>query len=372
MNKSIVPVLIAGLILAGCSGNKEQKLASLKKQQQAIALQISRLEQEIAAEKGDSALPETGKMVQVMNVAPALFNHYIEVQGRLDGDENVPVSSLSGGKIETIYVNAGQQVVKGQILAKMDDAVLQETLAQIKSNLAFVTDIYEKKKRLWEQKIGSEIDYLTAKNNKENLEKNLAQVKEQISMMHLESPVNGTVEEISVKAGQSIIPGYPAFRIINFNKLKIVADVSEGYASKVNEGDKIIILFPDIQKEFTATVNHASDFINPVNRTFTIEAYLQSTNAALKANMVAIIKINDYHKPDAVVIPLTIVQQDIRKGKYVLTVNEQNRKKIARRAYIQTGVIYNGQTEVIAGLKTGDKVITAGFQSVEEGQPVRF
>jgi membrane fusion protein (multidrug efflux system) len=190
-------------------------------------------------------------------------------------------------------------------------------------------------------------------------------------MTRIKSPISGNVEESVVKIGQAVSPTVPAFRVVNFSNLKVSADVAEAYTSKINTSDDVIVYFPDNKQEINAKVTFCSKYINPTNRTFNIEARLAKITGDLKANMVSVLKINDYHKTEAVVLPINVIQTD-NKVKYVLIAEQQNNQYVARKQAMQTGQMYNGLAEVTEGLKLGQKVITSGYMSLNEGQIIRF
>lgn len=359
------------IVLMACNktGDKKTQLENLKKQRDQLSEKISRLEKDILA-GGDSSIYKY-KYVSVRKLEPAEFNHFIEIQGRVDGDENVSVTAQMGGLVRKIYVKEGQTVKAGQLLADLDAAVLNKNLAQLESQLTFVTDVYEKQKALWDQKVGSEIQYLTAKNNKESLENNINTLKEQIEMARIKSPVNGTVEELSLKVGQMASPGYPLLRVVNLSTMKVVAEVSEGYSAKVNDGDPVIISFPDIHEEISAKIDFASKYINPVNRTFLVESRLSKAQNKFRANMIAVMRINDYKNKSAISVPVNVIQK-VNEKQYVYLVSKEKDNTVARRQEITTGISYNGYVEVLSGVAEGDMLITTGVQDLNDGQPVKF
>ena len=232
--------------------------------------------------------------VSVKPLSLTEFNHYLEVQGKIDGDDNVAVSPRNMGVVTKIYVSNGDHVNKDQLLAQLDDEVLVKSQKELQSSLNFATDMYEKQKNLWDKKIGSEVQYLTAKNNKESLENKMVTLKDQIDMMRIKSPIEGNVEDVPIKIGQSVAPGMPAFRVINFSHVKVVAEVAEGYSAKIRTGDDVIIYFPDLEKEIKAKITFSSKYINPINRTFIVEVRLNPNEIEARANLIAVIRINDY------------------------------------------------------------------------------
>lgn len=359
------------IILMACNktGDKKSQLENLKKERDKLNEKISQLEKEMVA-GGDSSM-YLYKMVEVKVAEPSEFNHYIEIQGKVDGDENIAVTAQMGGIVQKILIKEGQAVKTGQLLAELDASVLNKNLAQMQSQLTFVNDVYEKQKALWEQKIGSEIQYLTAKNNKESLENSINTLKEQVEMSKLKSPISGAVEELSLKIGQMAAPGYPLLRVVNLSSLKVVAEVSEAYASKINEGDGVIINFPDISKEVEARVDFSSKYINPVNRTFMVESRLKQGNSIYRANMIAILRINDYKNKAAFILPVNVIQ-NVNNKQYIYVAVTENNNTTARRREVTTGISYNGMTEILTGITSGDKVVTTGAQDLNDGQLINY
>jgi len=222
---------------------------------------------------------------------------------------------------------------------------------------------------LWDKQIGSELQYLQAKNNKESLEANLAALNDQIEMTRIKSPINGSVEEVNLKVGQMSQPGMPAVRVVNFNSAKVIAEIAEAYAPKVKPGNKVIVSFPDFNENIETKINFTSKYINPVNRTFQAEVRLGPGKVDYRANMLAVVKINDYNNPKAIVFPVSVVRES-SNGKYVYVVSDENGKTVARRREVTLGTTYNGLVEIASGLAAGDKVITTGYNNLTDGQLV--
>jgi membrane fusion protein, multidrug efflux system len=362
------------LILAGCGGkvvDKKARLEQLKKEHDKLSGEIMMLEKELTPA---NAVSSTLVTIDVITKKP--FEHYIEVQGRIDGNENIAVNPRNqGGMVTKIRVHEGEAVTKGQVLAELDAEVLKQQLTDLKNKLAFVTDIYNRQKTLWDQKIGSEIQYLKAKNDMESVENGIATLDEQIKMSVISAPINGTVEDIPIKVGQLASPSspIPAFRIVNFSKAKALADVGEAYSSKVQTGDQVKVFLPDLNKEVTNTITFASKYINPTNRTFLVEAELpMMTGIIFRANMIAVLMIKDYSNPTAIAIPQNYIQNSRDEGQFVFVAVEENGKKVARKRTITPSVSYNGLTEVVNGLQEGDKIITAGYKDLYNGQPISY
>jgi RND family efflux transporter MFP subunit len=368
--KTKVLSIIVLFTLAACGGTKEAKLEALKKQHDKVAQQIEQLEKEIAASGDSTAVDATGTFVSVQEVNFVPFNHYIEVQGKLDGDQNIAIYPETMGNLTHVYVKAGQHVNSGQVLASVNDASYQEQLKSLETNYELANETFLKQENLWKQQIGSEMQYLQSKSSKESLESQLEALKKQIDMTRIKSPISGVVEESMVKVGQAVSPAMPAFRVVNFSSLKVSADVAEAYNSKVNVGDNVVVYFPDIQKEIDAKITFCSKYINPTNRTFSVEAMLKGTGN-FKANMVCVLRINDYQNNQAIVLPINVIRSD-NKGQYILLATQENDQYLARKKAVQVGQVYNGQAEIVGGLEKGQKIITGGYLGLNEGEVVRF
>lgn len=372
INVSIASIIVLFLMFS-CSENKQTQLTKLKDQQQTINEQIKKLESEVASSKGSELNTEKFKFVGLTEVKTSTFDHYIRVQGKVDGDQNAAVFAEAPGTIYAKYADVGQQVVKGQVLAQIDDQQYKSQLESLETQYKFAAEVFDKQKRLWEQKIGSEIQFLQSKTTKESLEQQIASVKQQIEKFKIKSPINGTIEECNIRVGGVVSPDprLAAYRVVAFSNLKITAEVSEAYSSKVQKGDNLIIKFPDINKDFNATVDFASKYINPINRTFLIESRISNGIQDLKANMIAILQINDYHVDNAVVLPMNFIQTDAT-GSYVYVVRPKDKYNAAFKQPVTIGISYNGLAEILQGVKPGEKVISAGFQELMDGEYVRF
>ena len=367
-------VLVTIFILASC-GNKDkddrlQKLEELKQQREELTIEINELEAELIDE--GIIVKDKTISVKVLFIDTVEFNSYLEIQGNVDGEENVIATGKTVGVANAVYVKEGQQVYAGQMLASMDASVLQQSLAELENSYDFLGDIYNRQKALWEQNIGSELQYLQAKNNMESMAKRIATVKQQVAMNYITSPINGRVEEVNLKIGSSVSPGIPAFRIVNFSKVKVEAEISEAYSDNVKVGNDVLIEFPDLNIETEAKLDFVGKFINPNNRSFKIECRLKPEKGVeYRANMLAVMKINNYSNLNAIVIPFNIIQSSV-KGDFVYVVIEKNKKKYAEIRWIEKSIIYNGEVEVVSGLKKGDKVITHGFNNLKDGSEIQI
>lgn len=363
MKKINLFILVAAVALYACSGpDKKAELAKLKKQRDDLSAQIIKLEKELPADK---EVVQKSAIVMATEVTPVTFTHYLEIQGKVDSDQNVKLSPKSGGVVQDVFVERGQTVSKGTLLAQIDASTTVAGINELKKSLELSKELYEKQERLWQQKVGTEVQYLQSKNQKESLEKKLASLNEQYELSRIRAPFNGLVDEIYVRIGEATAPGAPAFRIINNSSLKAVAEVPESYIGSIQKGNSVKLYFPDSKKEINTKIITAADVIDPVNRTFKIEMPLTGEGKTLKANMIAYVNIKDYQKENAIVVPLNVIQRT-DKGDFIYVV--ENNKAIMTP--VELGLTYKTQVEVLSGLKAGSKIITVGYQDVVDGQPV--
>ena len=374
MKKLFVIVIIAALVSCGGKQEGNQDLAgkkatleTLTKQRDALNNQINALQTEINQLSG-SAIAEKMKLVETTALATQDFSHYIELQGKVS-TENVSYVTPRGmgGQVKQIYVKQGDVVKKGQLLMKLEDGIVQQNIKQVESQLAFAKNIFSRQENLWAEGIGTEIQFLSAKNNVESLEKQLGLVKEQLSTTLVTAEVSGVIETVGIKVGETFI-GNPmaTIVIVNPGNLKAVVDVPENYISKVKRGMPAIITIPDLNESFNSQISVVSETINVTSRSFVAESKLPS-KSNIKPNQVALIKLLDHQAKNAIVVPVETVQTD-EKGKYVYVMVEEKGKKIARKHSINIGEFYDQLIEVKSGLAVNDQLITKGFQGLYEGQ----
>ena len=373
------PITILSLaivvVFSACNsggGDKAAQLEQLKKEQAEIEAKIATLEGELKIAGKGAELTEKAVPVNVLEVKPQPFKHFLEVQGKVDFEQNVMVSAKVPGVLTSVRVNRGDRVSKGQIMATIDASVLDLSISELKSSVELARTVFNKQKNLWDQKIGTEIQYLTAKNNKESLENRLATLQEQRDQYNIKAPISGLVDEVLPKTGEAVAPGVGIIRVVNPAGTKVVAEVSEAYAAKIRKGDEAVVFFPDLNKEVPATVRVVGTAINPNNRAFTIELGLKDTkDVKLNPNMIAVVKINDYAQESAMVLPVNLIQKD-EKSSYVYVVEKQGEKQIAMRRPVTTGQSYKDKIEILSGISENDKVISSGYQNLNEGQVVSF
>lgn len=336
----------------------------LKKEREALDAKIEALEAQVLAANPELARRKVFN-VSADTITPRPFEHYIQVQGIVDSEDNIAVSAESPGVIRRILVKEGQRVSKGQVLAELDNQVLKSNLAELETALDLANTTYERQKNLWDQNIGTEFQYLQARNNKQRLEQQLNTLKEQIEMTRIKSPINGTVDAVIAKIGENTGPGQPSFRVVNLNDLSVKARVTDSYAGMVKQGDEVIVYFPDIKEERRSKLKFVSRVIDPDSRTFSIEVDIPSLDQ-FKPNMVAVLRIVDYAVEDAVVVPVNAIQET-EGERFVYVAQEENGETVARRKTVEIGRTYNALAEIISGLEPGEMIITVGYQNLTDG-----
>lgn len=370
MKQAIIFISIFSFFAVSCGGgkstDKRAKLEELKKQHNEIAEQIKAIEKEL----GDNKKGGKINLIGIDTLKEGNFVHYLNIQGRVDASENVVANTKMAGIISKILVKEGNNVKVGQLLAQTDAGALLSGLEEAKTGLAFATNIFEKQKKLWDQKIGTELQYLQAKNGKEQAEKRIATLNEQIEMTRIVSPINGVVDEVMLKVGQPASPGVPnnGIRIVNLNSLKVKADVAESYSKNIKIGNNVIVEFPDAAKSIKTDISYVSKSINSLTRTFNVEVELPSSDD-YQANMMAILKIADYNVKNALSVPVNIVQNS-DEGEYVFVATKDGNKTIAKKKVIKTGKMGGNNIEILSGLEKGDLIISVGYQSLNDGDEV--
>ena len=371
----------------GALGEKKAEVQKLKADYTKMGDQIKVLEAEIAKLDTSAAASFKIKLVSVAPVTTENFQHYIDLKGKVDADNISYISPRGmGGQVRAVYVTEGQFVKKGQLLLKLDDAIVRQQIVAakqgsetIKTQLSFAKNIYQRQKNLWDQNIGTEVQLISAKNNVESLEnqlkgadENVKIVTEQLNTTNVYSDVTGIADVVSVRVGEifsGMAAGGPQIKIVNTSSLKIVTNVPENYISRIRKGSGVEITIPDAGRKINATISLISQSIDPTQRGFMAEAKIPY-DASLKPNQTAIVKILDYSAANAVVIPVNLVQSD-ESSKYVFVLEKQsNGKTIARKKAVTIGEVYGNIVEIKLGLSAGEQIITEGYQNLYEGQSI--
>jgi membrane fusion protein, multidrug efflux system len=371
--KRILFILTAAVLLSACSNTtveddntKREKLQELKQQLHTLEQQIAKIEKELEVSQ-----PSDVVEIKARDLSLQKFEHFIEVTAKVEADQNVDVSPETSGIIKEVLIKEGQRVSKGQLMARLNTDVLERSIEELQVQLSLATTNYERQKNLWDQNIGSEMEYLQAKNNKETLEKRIQSLKTQIELAEIKSPSDGVVDILYQEKGQIGSPQIPFAKVINISKLKIYGDVSESYLTKIHTGDAVKVRFPALSKELDSRIDQIGNIIDPGNRTFRIRINLDNPNKTIKPNLVAILKLRDYVNDAAIVVPTLFIKEDFN-GHYTYIVENKEGNKIAKKVYVTPGVTNNNLTEVVEGLDAGMQVISEGYNQVSNGTVVEL
>lgn len=379
MKKAFTSILLMSLMVfvtVSCGKKEDNSLAGKKAQLATLQKEASGLTDKIQALQSeiDKLEPNKEQKVKTVSVSPIItenFQHFVEATGRLEAENNVFVSPQTGGALTRVFVKIGDYVTKGQKIATIDNSILRNSMQEVEIQLETAKTIFERQKNLWDQKIGTEVQYIQAKSAVESLERRINTLKSQDVLNVVVSPISGVVDEVRLKAGEIAAPGIGIVRIVNFSDLKVVANVPDTYAGTISKGDMVKIKFPDLQKEISAKLSYVSQTINQVSRTFTVEAKVPNFDKSLKPNLTAIMNVNDQSKGAAIVITESFVQ-NTEQGSIVYVAETEGNKKIARAKVVKTGLSYDGKIEIISGLTSGDLLITQGYQEIVDGQLINY
>ncbi len=372
--KNILLVLLVTTVFAACGkknggtangGDKAAQLAELKKQQADLSSKIGALEKELG---GSAVKTEKVIAVAVEAVTPSVFNNFIELQGSVVADEQVFLTGRVPGSVSKVYIKVGDHIRAGQVVAEIDDDMVVQQMEEVKKRWELANDVYLKQESLWKQNIGSEVQYLSAKNNKEALDKTLATIQRSRDLYQVKSPIDGVVDECMVKVGQAAAPGIPMATVVNFSKLKVKVDAPETYAGKIRMGNAVIVTFPDLKKDVTSKISYIGAAVNPANRTFKVEIPIRSNEAGLLPNMATTVKVVNYSNGSAIAVPINLIQKDLSNTDFLFVESAGRAKKTP----VKVGQMYGEKAEILSGLKAGDKIITVGFQDLNEGDAVKI
>lgn len=379
-------LLIIALIFVSCGNDKnlsiddiiasedlEQlraKKADLDAQQTELELQLKQITAKIKEIDPQQKIP----LITTFSAEQKVFEHFVELQGNVHTKKNLLIYPEYSGILAYVYVEQGQKVTKGQTLAKIDDGGLSQQLSQLQIQADLAKTTFERQKRLWDQNIGSEIQYLQAKSTYEAQQKAVHQLQQQLSRTIVKAPFSGTIDDVITEQGSVVAPGQSQlFRIVNLDNMYIETDVPESYISNVTEGKTVEVEFPVLGTKLNAKVRQAGSFINPANRTFKVEVAIPNVNEHIKPNLTAKLRINDYTNNEAILIPLSVISENAKGEQYVYTVEgKSDSLAIAQRAIIKTGKTQGDYIEVLSGLKSSDEIIKEGARSVKDGQQVKI
>lgn len=373
-NKYLLIVIVAVATACGQGGSdvaaKKKELEAARAEYQTLKEKIDKLEKEVTELDPEFAAQNNKAiLVSTFTPEPQLFVHKTEVRGSVESRKNVLLSAVTGGEIKQVHVREGQRVSQGQTLVSLDAEIIRNSIAELKTSLELATAVYDKQANLWEKKIGTEVQYLQAKNNKESLERRLATAYSQLDQSIIKAPFAGTVDELPAKVGEMAAPGVPLVRVVSPQDMYIKADVSEKFIGKFVAGDKVDVIFPAQNKELQSAVASVSQVINSENRTFEIEVRLPATNFPVKPNQVAILKLVDYKSENALVVPTRIIQSD-NAGHYVYVVEKKEGINHAKKVHVKPGQSYESQTEIVEGLSGSEQVVDKGVRDLTDDAEV--
>ncbi|MFD2567233.1 efflux RND transporter periplasmic adaptor subunit [Pseudotenacibaculum haliotis] len=389
--RKIYSIFIMTLVLVSCGKNetgsldevlnsKDVKVIQAKKteldtKQQELAAQIKQLNEKLEELNPDKNIP----LITTFPAKQSVFTHYLELQGNVMTKQNVLIYPEMGGLLQKVYVTEGQRVAKGDLLATIDDGGLQQQLAQTEATAELAKTTYERQKRLWDQKIGSEIQYLQTKTDYLAKKNAVEQLKKQLDKAKITAPFDGVIDDVIKEEGTIVAPGQGAevFRIVNLNNMYIQTDVPETYVKSITKGKEVVINFPILGTTVDSKIRQAGNFINPANRTFKVEIPVPSNSKNVKPNLTARLKINDYTNDDAILIPLSIISENAQGQQYVYAVTGIQKKGNvtygkAVQKIIKVGKTQGDDIEVLEGINVGDQIIDAGARTVKNNQEVKI
>ena len=372
MKNSLIWAVALGAVACSQEGNTD--LAQLQGERdslvaltQTAAARIQEIDAQLASLDSTRELTS----VTVLEVRPETFIHSFEALGKVEADRSVNLLPEMGGQIKRVLVSEGERVVAGQTLIELDNSVMRSSLDDVKKSLSLATTLFEKQERLWKQGIGSEVQYLQAKTNKESLEQRIQTVQNQLAMSRVKAPFAGTVDEMNAKEGEFAAPGMALGRLISTGKASVTADIPESYSNVVGKGQKVDLFFPSINKTLEARVTQVSDYINPDNRSYKVYVNLPATGE-YKPNMLAKVKVRDYEADQALSVPAALVQQDMSGNNYVFVwkLVKDGIGSVEKRA-VEVGKNNGEQVEIKSGLVLGETLVDKGARTVRDGQSVK-
>ena len=373
MMKHLFSLLILSLVLScGTSDKESQSLTDLKTKKAALKEQMDRMGTELKEiEIAISELDTLKKLMSVTSIKAEVkdFNHYVEVQGTVKADQTIDLHAEMGGTVTAILVKEGQKVSKGQLLATLDSDVIDNSVLQLDTQLALATTTFERQARLWEQNIGSEIQYLQAKAQKEGLENSVKSLKAQARKMKIIAPFSGIIDQIYAKTGELTSPQKPFLKLVNLNKVYVESEVTETYLNSIKKDTKVLLNFRSIGTSVEASVSQVGNFINPSNRSFKMRIDLKNPNNELKANLLADIKINDF-KANGTVIPTRLVQRDRDNKTFVYTIEPKENNHKVIKTYVTEVMNYDNQSYISDGLVPNSILVDKGARLVNNNEEV--
>ena len=368
----ILTAIFISLFSISCSDNSNAD-GSLENQLKKLESQRADLDAKITELREKIGTVEKAVLVEVMDLNSSPFSHFTSVFGEVESDQDVNMNPKAMGVIRKVNVHEGQKVSKGQVLAQIDNEMVLKRLKEAKDSYEFIKTIFEKQKGVWEKNVGSEIEYLKAKNDKEAMENRIAIMNEELSNMRITAPFSGVIDKVYIKEGETASPSMPAFHIVSESNLKVKAELAESVAGKLKKGDKATVVFPDLDIDtLNLTISAIAQSIDRVNRTVSVYVDLpKSIYSKVKPAMLSTIRFQTAKIEDAITLPTNLIQQEGTVD-YVMVADKNSKgQSIAKKKILVKGRSFNGLTEIIGGLKTGDRIISIGFDNLQDGDLIK-
>jgi membrane fusion protein, multidrug efflux system len=379
--KQLLIIFASTILLIGCGKKNEnasiddlikaKDTANIKAKRDLLQADLSKLDNALATldVKKDQEV-----LVSVLTVKDTVFNHYLEIQGNVDTKENILIQPEMPGALVSLNVKAGQRVSKGQILARTDDGGMSQQLASIENQYNLAKTTFERQKNLWDQKIGSEIQFLQAQAQMIGLQKSVLQMKAQLSKTLIKAPFTGVIDEVFVERGQVVAPSMQGLmRIVNLSNMYISTDVPETYIGKLKVGSVVNVRLESLGKSYVGRVRQVANNINPANRSFGIEVSVPNPQNLLRPNQVAKLQIIDYSNKNAIVVPTKTIQSNGDGTKFVYIADKINGKTaVAKKIVVTLGQSSESVTEILFGLDASDTIVTEGLNTIAEGTKLNF
>jgi membrane fusion protein, multidrug efflux system len=376
MKKYILP--LAAWMLIACNGNESpentnltdliQQRDSLRTVFEDVSVKLKAVEEQLALM--DTSAQSAGIPVTTVLLEPEKFQHFVEVHGVVESEKNATINAEANGIIKSINVKKGQTVEKGRVLVVLDNELIQKNIEEVETAYSLAENVFQRQEKLWKQNIGSEMQFLEAKNRKESLEQRLKTLKAQRDLSVVKAPFHGVVDEIFMKEGEMASPMAPLLRLINNDNYYMTADVPENYLSSIKTDTDANVKIPSLNLNFKSKISRIGGYINPNNRTFKIQINLDNKEALLRPNLLTVAELKTFEKDSAAVVPAGAIQQDAKGTEYVFIAERNGKTTIARRVDVKTQLTANNRTLVASGLKGSEEVIVEGARGLKDNDKI--
>lgn len=370
-------IILLAAFISACGEQSSEGLEALKSKRDSLKAAKTELTSSLVAVEAQIAELDTNierrlTAITVSESKQGRFEHFFTVQGNVETDQDAMLYPEAQGRILKIHKKEGQKVSKGEVIMSLDSRVLQNSIDELKSRLDLAETVFKKQERLWKKNIGSEIQYLEAKNNRDALKKNLETMRSQLDMYKVKAPFSGILDDIMPKMGEMASPMAPVARVLNLDEVYMDCDVTESYLGKIKEGDSVLVRFPSLGMNYSTTISRIGKYINPNNRTFKVTVTIQNKNEVLRPNLIGEVDIRDFVADSSIMISQSLVLQDTEGKEFVYVTNSSKGNAMVTKRYIETGMSYEGMQLIKKGLKAGDFVVDEGSRSIKDGEEVQI